>query len=115
MPAHFIQGSFDPFAKPRWGLTGASLAPINTAHHNKECAHAAHAGGSEWMRVGSGETDNSSQQGEWGWIEKTVGLRELAYVIGNLTEGAKYQVEVEACAKYVGPVLAALPTITGYL
>jgi len=115
MPAEFIQGSFDAFALPLWGLKGAQLHKSTDEEGAVE--EAAQAWRSEEAKEealfsrghSSAGTENSSLDGEWGWLQKTVGLHEPFFLIADLTQGALYQVEVEACAKYVGPVLAQAP------
>ena len=133
MPSHFIQGTFDPLS--RWGLKGASARDVPAPRPQSPTSNG--AGNREGARDTAGEKDgnngqegavtdcgalcslshdsgsvslqNSSHDGEWGWMEQTVPLKSLFFIISHLTEGAMYQVEVEVSAKYVGPVLAAAP------
>jgi hypothetical protein len=135
MPSHFIQGTFDPLSTPRWGLKGASARDVLAPRPQSLTSNGAGIG--EGARDAAGEKDgnnsqegavtdcgslcslshdngtvssqNSSHDGEWGWMEQTVPLNSLFFIISHLTEGAMYQVEVEVSAKYVGPVLAAAP------
>jgi len=130
MPSHFIQGTFDPLSKPAWGLKGASardaISVTEACHRGlglvardatgekevntgKIRAHAECGASDDLSENSRASSRNSSHDGEWGWMEQTVPLNNLAFTILLLTEGALYQVEVEASGKYVGPVLAAAP------
>jgi hypothetical protein len=119
MPADFIQASFDPSGKTAaWGLKGEpgasqrwkSLSDATTQKTNAPAVDASNTivdAADALFSAGTMATDISSLAEECGWTQATVGLHQASFVIRNLTEGALYLVEVEAAAKFEGPILSA--------
>ena len=85
-----------------WGLKGAALPYKSTGN---ETVGVTQSDPADAQMNSDSPADGATAEIEGEWKQVTVALNQTSFVISALTEGALYEIEVEAAGKYSGPTM----------